>query len=148
MPISLLAAEAAIALLVVYLAVILVLDIRYILSGRSGTVPTAVTFLHLAWSITALVGIPFGYRPAWRLACAASVFFGALAVFAGGVFLFLLLVGHNDCIHPTIWYLFVALFFLVVYRCLKQPTAVNYFGPENGIVPRSLEKKANEHEVS
>ena len=44
---------------------------------------TAILLLHLAWSVTALVGIPFRCRLAWRLACAASAFFGMLGVFVG-----------------------------------------------------------------
>ena len=80
MPTSLIVAETAIALFVVYMAIIFGLHIRYLLLEKSGLLYTVVPMLHLAWGITALVGIPFRRIVAWRIACIASAIFGLLVL--------------------------------------------------------------------
>lgn len=133
MPISLLAAEAALLLLVVYLAILLWLDFQHFLLGTLRTRRTGALLLHLAWSVPALVGIPFRCRWAWRLACAASAFLGMLGVI-GGVFILILafsgmLIFGNSSLAPlAIWSFSAALYMFVVYYCLGWPTSVTYFG--------------------
>ncbi|MEE9601683.1 MAG: hypothetical protein V3V75_00155, partial [Thermoguttaceae bacterium] len=68
-PISVIVAETAIAFVILYMAILLVLDIRYSLSsGESGMPYIAITILNLGWSVTAFLGIPLRWRPAWFLA--------------------------------------------------------------------------------
>jgi hypothetical protein len=131
MPTSLIAAEAAIALLVVYLTVLLWLDIQYALSGESGMRRIATPLLHLAWSVTALIGIPFKCRPAWRLACGASAFFAAWGVFGGVFSLFLALFGNSLFVSFAIRLFSTALYLFVVHYLLSRPTSADYFVMEN-----------------
>jgi hypothetical protein len=125
MPTSLIAAETAIGVLVVCLMVVLALNIRW---GTSST----VTVLHLAWTITAVIGIPFRCRLAWRLACAASALLGLIAVLGTVMSLFLTLMGHDDFFFDTIWPSCCAVYVFAVYYLLRRPIAVNYFKDKGG----------------
>ena len=134
MPISLIAAEAAIALLVIYMAIMVGLNFRF------GTW-RAAPFLHLAWAVPALIGIPFGYRPTWRLACAASAVFGALGAISGAFLLFGFVAAFflkYDGSYPLpIWYFFCVLYLFLVYYLLSWSTSASYFETEKVAEPLS-----------
>jgi hypothetical protein len=123
MPTSLTVAEASIGALVVYLAVVLALDIRY------WKFPL-ITIIHLAWTAYAAFGIAFRYRPAWRLACVATALLGLITVFGIVVSLFLALVGNEHFVFNFIWYFCSAVYFFAIYYLLRRPSVVNYFERE------------------
>lgn len=124
MPSSLIAAETALSLLVVYFA------IRLGHSIRLGTFDIP-TLLNLAWTAVAVIGIPFGSYLAWRFACAASAFIGILGVLGGMTFLFLSLTGHDECGQFVLWSFSIALYLFMVFYLLNRPTTASYFKAEN-----------------
>ena len=130
MPISLIAAEVATLSLVVYLAIMLWLDIQLFLSGFLRMRDVIMCVLHLAWSVIALVGIPLRCRFAWRLACAASAFFGLLTFFGGVSFLLLASLGNSSLVSYAICFFCASFYLLVVYYLLSRPTSVTYFERE------------------
>jgi hypothetical protein len=131
MPTSLIVAEAAIWAFVVYLSVILVLDIRY------GKFP--LTIIHLAWAASAAFGIPFKYRHAWSLACAATAFFGLITAFGIVVGIFIALVGNDEdfAFKIIIWHSCSAVYYWTIYYLLRRPSVINYFdGAAGGTVKK------------
>jgi hypothetical protein len=135
MPVTLIAAEVSIALLVVNVVTTLGLDIRKAQLH-------AGAFLHLAWSVPAVVGIPFGHRGIWRFASVASgllAVLGALSlvflVFTTVVASFTAVVAPNDFYGGILLGALGVLHLWVIYRLLNWPSSVSYFESENGTGP-------------
>jgi hypothetical protein len=131
MPTSLIVAEAAIGVNVVYSTVVLVLDIRY------GKFP--LTIIHLAWAAFAAFGIPFRYRPAWSLACIATALLGLISAFGVAVSLFLGLVGSELFVPFIIWYSCCAVYYWAIYYLLRRPSVISYFGDGKGDAKKSVD---------
>jgi len=135
MPISLLVAEAAIALLVAHTIIMLGLDIKYVVSSGQSRIPqaeirTAIRILHLSWSVIALIGLPFRWRIAWYVARAASIIIGILETFGGVfvLFVFLLSEKHDPLFfRVAFWNCFFALYLFMIYYLLSRSATRSYF---------------------
>lgn len=130
-PISLIAAETLIAFVIVYMATMLVQEIRYTLStGESGMPYTAIMILTLGWSVAAFLGIPFRWRTAWSVGRIASAVCGTVEALCGvSLFLPYALWGkHASFLHwPLFWTFFAAIYLFLVYYLLSCPSAESYF---------------------
>jgi predicted MFS family arabinose efflux permease len=119
-PASVVVGALAIAILVAYNIVLVLLDLT------RGFVPSGVTLFYLVWGIVVLWGTPLRSRLAWQMARIVSFCAGVLA---GIVALFFLLthafVGRD--LWLAAWGLFVAIDMLAVFFLFGRPTAIGYF---------------------
>ena len=135
MPISLIAAETLIAFVIVYMATMLVQEIRYTLSTGESVMPyAAIWILTLGWSVAVFLGIPFRWRTAWSVGRVASAVCGTVEALCGVLALFLLVCSGefpSFFLWPLFSTFFAAIYLFLVYYLLSCPSAESYFRGED-----------------
>jgi hypothetical protein len=128
-PIILIVAEYALAFMAAYLIIMLIINIHYISIGESGIRKIIINLFHLAWSITAIVGIQFKYRTAWLIARTVSAIIGVLGIFGIVIIIIILITSNifNNDIISAIRYIIYVSYILILYFLLSGKEALLYF---------------------
>jgi hypothetical protein len=121
-PPSLIAAEAALTLFVIYNVILFCLNIHM------GSI-RAAPIIHLIWSLSSLIGIIFRNPTSLRLARIAIVFFVTMGTIYEMVFL--LVLRHCELHISLLWQLFVVMYLFFIYYLLRKQSTIHCFPCEN-----------------